>query len=399
MLHPSLLHCLTDDTLRGLHDICTGNASAWASAELHEIYSLMNPYGAGWHLDRAHFDEMMRGACDTMLLKGKFVAVRRTDVDATTGSHWFGWELDVRLAESDAEEIFRAKWLVDATGRKASVAHKVSKSKSNAVQDRTHLGYQIGAKTRKHSDLLSFYVVFEGVDVDTDLSDGDDDTRTLIEAAANGWWYSARLPHRKRLVMYTTSPSNPTVRVARSATGFLDLLHSDTVHISRSLCGTPHQDTLSADASATAPVPIYEVPPGTKFTRCTTAASSILEPYASWEPQSEFEAGEDHQGRGWCAVGDAALAFDPLSSQGIITALNAGIFLGSVLARYLRPSPADGDPRLGGGDAVDEIQRAYERVRERYEEGRAYYYRIVKRFEVAGEETEENGRGFWERQR
>ena len=264
--------------------------------------------------------------------------------------------------------------------------------------------HQIGAKTRKHSDLLSFYVAFEVAEPNLDLAEGDDDTRTLIEAARNGWWYSARLPRRKRLVMYTTSPSNPTARVARSAAGFLDLLHSDTVHISRSFHSTPHQDVLSTDPSATTRVPLYELPPGTKFTRCTTAASSILEPYASWEPhrkagnESGDEAGEDNQGRGWCAVGDAALAFDPLSSQGMITALNAGMFLGSILARHLRPSPAD-DSRLGGSDAVEELQHAYERVREKYEEGRGYYYRVVKRFEMAGEENGESGGGFWELQR
>ena len=206
--------------------------------------------------------------------------------------------------------------------------------------------------------------------------------------------------------MYTTSPSNPTARIARSTSGFLDLLHSDSVHISRALRGTPDQDLLSTsvDPTGIVPVPLYELPPGSTFTRCTTAASSILEPYASWEPQevtneSGTEAGGDSQGRGWCAVGDAALAFDPLSSQGIITALNAGMFLGSELARHLRPSPADGNSRLGGGDAVDEIKGAYERVRETYEEGRAYYYRIVKRFDVTGEENVESGRGFWEQQR
>ena len=133
MLHPPLLQRLTDDTSRGLHDICTGNASVWASADLHETYSLMNPYGAGLHLDRAHFDEMLRGACGTMLLKGKFVAVRRTDVDGRNLSPWYGWEVDVRVAESDKKETFRAKWLVDATGRRASMAQKVSKSPPNAT--------------------------------------------------------------------------------------------------------------------------------------------------------------------------------------------------------------------------------------------------------------------------
>ena len=131
MLHPSLLSRLSDDTSRGLHDICTGNASAWASAELHETYSLMNPYGAGWHLDRAHFDETLRQTCGPMLRKGKFVAVRRVDlVDTESLAASLGWEIDVKFAGSTPAETFRTRWLVDATGRKASVAQKVSEESS-----------------------------------------------------------------------------------------------------------------------------------------------------------------------------------------------------------------------------------------------------------------------------
>ncbi|TBU30802.1 hypothetical protein BD311DRAFT_658188 [Dichomitus squalens] len=367
MLDPSLLPRLTEDTSRGLHDVCTGNASAWASADLHETYSLMNPYGAGWHLDRARFDDMLRQTCGSMLWRGKIVGVRRADGGGVEGSPVFGWDIDAKPAGTSSMKTFRTRWLVDATGRKASVAQK------------------IGAKMRKHSDLLAFYVVFDRIDPDSDRAD-DNDTRTLIEAAPSGWWYSARLPHGKRLVMYTTSPWDATARVARTAAGFLDMLQSDTVHISRSLCE----------------MPLYEMPPGTKFTRCTTAASSILDPYTSWESQGKTGGGEhDRQGRGWCAVGDAALAFDPLSSQGIITALNAGAFLGSVLARHLHPSAAEGS-HLEGSEAVREIRQAYERVREKYEEGRAYYYRIVRRFDVTSDsdnpQTDEGAAGFWRAQ-
>ena len=263
------------------------------------------------------------------------------------------------------------------------------------------LANKIGAKTRKHSDLLAFYIVFDRVDQGSDDAD-DNDTRTLIEAAPCGWWYSARLPHGKRLVMYTTSPSNPTARVARTAAGFLDMLHSDTVHIYSSVSGEPAQHILAADPQGG--IPLYEIPPGTKFTRCTTAASSILDPYAAWEPQSPCGGGgrlrNDQQGRGWCAVGDAALAFDPLSSQGIITALNAGAFLGSVLARHLDPSAAHGSC-LEGNAVVQEIHQGYERVREKYEEGRAYYYRSVRRFDGGSQtpQTEERGIEFWRAQR
>ena len=38
------------------------------------------------------------------------------------------------------------------------------------------------------------------------------------------------------------------------------------------------------------------------------------------------------EGDGWCAVGDAAAAYDPLSSQGITTALASGAWAGQAIA-------------------------------------------------------------------
>lgn len=91
----------------------------------------MNPYGAGWHLDRALFDETLRSSCGSILQKGRFVAVRRFGGDskstgATGGRIEFGWEIDVEMDGVGTAETFRAKWLVDATGRKASLTQKVS---------------------------------------------------------------------------------------------------------------------------------------------------------------------------------------------------------------------------------------------------------------------------------
>ncbi|KZT69486.1 FAD/NAD(P)-binding domain-containing protein [Daedalea quercina L-15889] len=364
LLHPSLATRLAHDTSKGMHSVCTGNASAWASSELHETYALMNPYGAGWHLDRTRFDETLRETCGSMLRKGRFVAVRRVDQDAAN-ANGHGWEVDADMASSGTVETFRVRWIIDATGRKASVARK------------------IGAKTRKHSDLLSFYIVFRnlltddpdpGTAEETTAGTGDIDGRTLIEAAPSGWWYTARLPHSKRLVMYTTSPSDPTARVARTTTGFLDMLHCQTQHIVRTLHGPA---SASADSLDELRVAYEPESPTAKFTRCTAAGSAVLEPYAGWEPFQEAVTSEEpdwtHGGRGWCAVGDAALAFDPLSSQGIITSLNAGAFLGSVLAQHL---VGDG---LDGGSLVREIAKAYEQVYLKYEEGRTYYYDVNRR--------------------
>ncbi|EKM50628.1 uncharacterized protein PHACADRAFT_188170 [Phanerochaete carnosa HHB-10118-sp] len=376
-LHPSLNATLAQDTLQGLHHVCTGTASAWAGAALQETYALMNPYGAGWHLDRARFDETLRAACAPVLRKARFVAVRR----CTDGG---AWEVDAEMAPEGAVETFRARWVVDATGRKASVARK------------------LGAKTHKHSDLLSFYALFTTPAGAAPTPDSDG--RTLIEAARAGWWYTAPLPHARRLVMYTTAPTDASARAARGAAGFADMLRTETRHVARALGGASSDIDIDIDDTDEEEARVeYEMEEQTRFVRHTSACSAVLAPYAAWEPHAgagDGDRGEaqKQEGRGWCAVGDAALAFDPLSSQGIVTALDAGAFLGGVLARHL--GTAEGGP-LGGEGAVRAVHEAYERVRAKYEEGRAYYYGVVRRFDKGGggEEEEEQGKGFWEKLR
>ncbi|OJT12854.1 hypothetical protein TRAPUB_10551 [Trametes pubescens] len=367
LLDPSLPIRMAEDTKLGLHAPCTGNASAWASEHLYETYSLMNPYGEGWHLDRARFDETLREACQDRIRKGKFVAIRRVDgPDASS----YGWEVDAEMRESGELETFRTPWVVDATGRRASVARKLG-----ATQLKTH-------------DLLAFYILFRTRTSDSETPDRDD--RTLIEAAPSGWWYTARLPHSTRLVTYTTAPSDPTARVARTTAGFMYLLVAQTQHIARALGLRSESDPDTAD-------PVYEACAETRYTRSTAAGSSMLQPYAAWEPGPSLSALNSNAvaspgGRGWCAVGDAALAFDPLSSQGLITALTSGLFLGATLARP--PSPDDTDAR------VRDITAAYETVRGKYAQGRAHYYSIVGRFDGAESESAEGvDAGFWRAQR
>lgn len=190
------------------------------------------------------------------------------------------------------------------------------------------------------------------------------------------------------------------------------MLASQTQHIARALGRGPDPDPDTADRHDVPVLPVYEVCGAeTRCTRCTAAGSSVLEPYAAWEPEpptsnptatSSTGTKGLARGRGWCAVGDAALAFDPLSSQGIITSLNSGLFLGAMLARHLCPTD-DAETASEPGDAlVSDIKAAYEKVRGKYEEGRAHYYGIVRRFDGDSESAEgadTDASSFWRAQR
>lgn len=105
------------------HLQCSGNASIWESPEVHELFSMMNPFGYGWHLDRALFDQTLRDAVsatgDDRLVNGRFAGAKKVD-----GL----WEVSVTDSASGEEMTYRTSWLIDASGRKASVAQKVNVS-------------------------------------------------------------------------------------------------------------------------------------------------------------------------------------------------------------------------------------------------------------------------------
>jgi flavin-dependent dehydrogenase len=65
-------------------------------------------------------------------------------------------------------------------------------------------------------------------------------------------------------------------------------------------------------------------------------------------------------GDGWIAAGDAALSFDPLSSQGILTALYTGMRAGQALHAHLA---GDETALAPYADRLEEIHRAYEQNR------------------------------------
>lgn len=80
----------------------------------------------------------------------------------------------------------------------------------------------------------------------------------------------------------------------------------------------------------------------------------------------------------WLAVGDAAISFDPLSSQGIMTGLYSGVNAGRAMARSL-----GGDPNL-----VEEYLRRLDGIYRAYRTNLETYYAAEGRW---------SDRPFWKR--
>ncbi len=112
---------------------------------------------------------------------------------------------------------------------------------------------------------------------------GDQDTTTIVEAVEAGWWYTSAIPGSRRVVALLTDGDLLPIGIRR-AERFTELV-ATTHHVASLVDGQPE-------------------PP-----RLVAAGSGYLDRPA---------------GDGWLAVGDAAACFDPLSSQGILTAVLMG---------------------------------------------------------------------------
>ncbi|WP_371592062.1 tryptophan 7-halogenase [Streptomyces virginiae] len=196
----------------------------------------------------------------------------------------------------------RCAWAVDATGRRAALARR------RAVR-------------RRQDRLVAAHVLMPRQNPSTD-GQPDREVRTVVEAVPGGWWYTTLTPVG-RIVAHLTDPDIADPRL-RTPDGFLRAaLHTRYIGA-----------RLTAGDLTGPPVP-----------RWSAAHGLRLEPYG---------------GPGWIAAGDTALAFDPLSSQGILTALHSGARAGLAAALCLAGAP----PRpvlTAYTDFLDGVAAAYVR--------------------------------------
>ncbi len=257
---------LLDGFLRQGHAPSHGNVSAWGSGDLAAHDFLRGLHGHGWHLDRARFDAGLRAAAAGA---GAEVATpARVAGTARTAGGWL-----VRVAYAGEVREVACGWVVDATGRSASIARKRG-----------------GARVR-HDRLVAVHARFRP------LPGADRDGRTLVEAAPDGWWYTARLPCGERVAACLVDAAGAGGGRLRAPDRFRAAL-ARTTHVRIALAGY---------APASAP-------------RGADAGSARL---------------DSPVGDGWIAAGDAALSFDPLSSHGILNALHTGALAGHAVHAHL----------------------------------------------------------------
>lgn len=245
-----------------------GNRSVWGAEGLGETDFILNPYGCGWQLDRRQFE--------ALLLKQAAEAGAKIRMGSGAG----------RIRREDRS------WIIELDDGACQCAHLIDASGRGAVVARS-----LGINRIILDELVSVYCVFAA---NPNL---DRDSRTLIEALPNGWFYSALMPSGKRTVAFQTDADLIPGQAWRQPAWFRTQI-GQTRHLRKLLAGGDHDS---------------DCPPS-----LTSAHSGRLECFC---------------GEGWTAIGDAAMSFDPLSGQGILKAMRSGRESALALARTDRSSP------------------------------------------------------------
>jgi flavin-dependent dehydrogenase len=185
-----------------------------------------------------------------------------------------------------------ARWLIDATGRRAAIVRR------------------LGAKRNRDIPLVALYALGKPK-ARLCLN------RTVVEAVPGGWWYAAFLPSGAPIAGLHVRPQD-AVRLSAIPGGW-----------HQALLETRHIFPMFSNA-------VFDRPLGP-----LDASGARLNRFVGEE---------------WIACGDAALSFDPLSSQGIFSALHSGMTAGLAVAGAL-----NGDLTLIDSYAarLEEVRRIY----------------------------------------
>jgi 2-polyprenyl-6-methoxyphenol hydroxylase-like FAD-dependent oxidoreductase len=285
---------LSDKLRAGPHLASSGLLSAWGGAELRSTDFIYNPYGCGYQVDRAALENSLFLDAQTAGATVFQGAVLKDMV-----RHGTGWTLDTSVGKINTQ------YIVDATGRSAFIARRLGRRQ--LALDRLVAVFARSAPTEERID-----------------------SRTVIEACHNGWWYAAVTASRRHTLAFHSDVDLLKQESWQHPEWFLQALVT-TTHISQLQTGSLGK--------------ILKV-------SITAANSCRLDQFG---------------GDGWLAVGDSAIARDPLSGQGMTMAVEAGIAAAAALA-------------AGRRTAITAYCSRLESEWEDYKHSRHHYYNTERRW-------------------
>jgi len=272
-----------------------GNQSRWGSEYLRETDFLRDPMGHGWHLDRREFEIWLRQKA--MQRGGALLApARLAQVERDEEQLW-----RITVMHADRRLVIQARVLIDAGGRTPVIARRLGAAR--IPLDTMVCGWVIGEAQTDHSQPGFSY----------------------IHSTSQGWWYTAPAPGGKQVLAFHTRAGSAATLWMHSATSLLGQAQK-----------IPHLgERIHFEGGDQGPQGLQH--------GFTLANSAFTRPAA---------------GTAWLTAGDAALSFDPLSSQGIFNALYTGLAASESAYRFLRGEISD---FAEYGQQIEGIRAAYER--------------------------------------
>lgn len=174
----------------------------------------------------------------------------------------------IRLLHHSQTKTINARFIIDATGRSSFLVKQLGGVRKNV----DHLIGLVTTSEIRYQPIQENFV--------------------LVESEKNGWWYSADIPGNKIVFAFMTDADLYKKEDYNAQNFYKKLLQT------------------------------------TNFTK-KRYAGSLLENIKIYAANSYIMT-KTH-GTNWMAIGDAAMAFDPLSSQGIYKAIKSGINAAAII--------------------------------------------------------------------
>jgi flavin-dependent dehydrogenase len=283
-----------------------GTRSLWGNPAQQVHSHVVTPWGCGWHVDRLAFDRMLADAARGV---GANIRCGTTVVRCDRSAN--GWELQIQGRGDGLGErisLVRAKVVIDATGRAARLATWVS------------------ARRFLLDHLVSIAAQFTGID---DEREG----YVMVETTSDGWWYSAPVPDGRMMVMLMT----------------------DSDLCGRSDFGSP---------------PVWY----SRLERAVATRDRVARGKLSWGPRVISAISQrlrrTERRQPWLAVGDAALAVDPISGSGVVRALRSARSAAETTLALLK----------GHTERIEKYETEQDHQCTNYLHERALYYGMEKRW-------------------
>lgn len=249
-----------EEFLADKHLPCPGNRSAWGSAELTDYSFIGNPYGSGWHLDRLRFEARLEQRAKAL---GVEIAIGRVlpEFERSPLGQWH-----LRISPDIAPNKIAPDKKIN---REIFAPFAIDATGRNSWFARRQ-----GIRRCLDDRQVAVAAFLEPRDSPIE------DATSLVEAVEGGWWYSALLPDGRLAAFRAADPDSEVAR--------------DRGVWWRELAATQYASDRARHYCHSTSLKV--VP----------ANSSRLERF---------------RGEGWLAIGDAAIAYDPLSAHGLTLAL------------------------------------------------------------------------------